>query len=122
MNRTNFIKKIKENSDVHTALKDIDKILSGIEITIKNAVLEDDVVTIPEICKISSKDIKAKSGISRIGGIEKSWTKPSHKEGSIKILPSFKKIFEERWWFLIKTTDDIDFIIPTSIRVIANIF
>ena len=74
--------------------KDIGVVIDAFTDVIKEAVLAGDIVTIPEICKISSKDVGERSGVTKLGDVEKAWTKPAHKEACIKTLKSFKNIFE----------------------------
>ena len=74
--------------------KDIGVVIDALTDVIKETVLSGDTVTIPEICKISSKDVAERSGVTKLGDVEKAWTKPAHKEACIKTLKSFKNIFE----------------------------
>ena len=74
--------------------KDIGVVIDALTDVIKEAVLAGDTVTIPEICKISSKDVGERSGVTKLGDVEKAWTKPAHKEACVKTLKSFKNIFE----------------------------
>ena len=74
--------------------KDIGVVIDAFTDVIKEAVLSGDTVTIPEICKISSKDVAERSGVTKLGDVEKAWTKPAHKEACVKTLKSFKNIFE----------------------------
>ena len=74
--------------------KDIGVVIDALTDVIKETVLAGDTVTIPEICKISSKDVAERSGVTKLGDVEKAWTKPAHKEACIKALKSFKNIFE----------------------------
>ena len=74
--------------------KDIGVVIDALTDVIKEAVLAGDTVTIPEICKISSKDVAERSGVTKLGDVEKAWTKPAHKEACVKALKSFKNIFE----------------------------
>ena len=74
--------------------KDIGVVIDAFTDVIKEAVLAGDTVTIPEICKISSKDVAERSGVTKLGNVEKAWTKPAHKEACVKALKSFKNIFE----------------------------
>ena len=74
--------------------KDIGVVIDALTDVIKEAVLTGDTVTIPEICKISSKDVAERSGVTKLGDVEKAWTKPAHKEACVKTLKSFKNIFE----------------------------
>ena len=74
--------------------KDIGVVIDALTDVIKETVLAGDTVTIPEICKISSKDVSERSGVTKLGDVEKAWTKPAHKEACVKVLKSFKNIFE----------------------------
>ena len=94
MVKNEFIAKVQENIDIEVSKKDLNTILDGFVNVIKEAVLAGDTVTIPEICKISSKDVAERSGVTKLGDVEKAWTKPAHKEATVKVLKSFKNIFE----------------------------
>ena len=74
--------------------KDIGVVIDALTDVIKEAVLSGDTVTIPEICKISSKTVKERSGVTKLAGKEVPWTKPEHTEATVKALKSFKNIFE----------------------------
>ena len=74
--------------------KDIGVVIDALTDVIKEAVLAGDTVTIPEICKISSKEVAERSGVTKLGDVEKAWTKPAHKEACVKALKSFRNIFE----------------------------
>ena len=94
MNKNEMINKIQETVDCEVTKKDLAQIVDAYTKVIKEAVLAGDTVTIPEICKISSKDVAERSGVTKLGDVEKAWTKPAHKEACIKTLKSFKNIFE----------------------------
>ena len=89
-----MINKIQETVDFEVTKKDLAQIVDTYTKVIKEAVLAGDTVTIPEICKISSKDVAERSGVTKLGDVEKAWTKPAHKEACVKTLKSFKNIFE----------------------------
>ena len=94
MNKNEMITKIQETVDFEVTKKDLAQIVDAYTKVIKEAVLAGDTVTIPEICKISSKDVAERSGVTKLGDVEKAWTKPAHKEACVKTLKSFKNIFE----------------------------
>ena len=94
MNKNEMITKIQETVDFEVTKKDLAQIVDAYTKVVKEAVLAGDIVTIPEICKISSKDVAERSGVTKLGDVEKAWTKPAHKEACIKTLKSFKNIFE----------------------------
>lgn len=93
MNKSEMINKIKETVEIEVTKKDVAQIVDAYSAVIKEAVLAGDTVTIPEICKISSKDVAERSGVTKLGDVEKAWTKPAHKEACIKTLKSFRNIF-----------------------------
>ena len=94
MNKNEMINKIQEAVDFEVTKKDLTQIVDVYTKVIKETVLAGDTVTIPEICKISSKDVAERSGVTKLGDVEKAWTKPAHKEATVKALKSFKNIFE----------------------------
>ena len=93
MTKTELITNVTSKIDGATK-KDIGVVIDALTDVIKEAVLAGDTVTIPEICKISSKDVAERSGVTKLGDVEKAWTKPAHKEACVKTLKSFKNIFE----------------------------
>ena len=94
MTKNEMITKIQETVDFEVTKKDLTQIVDAYTNVIKEAVLAGDTVTIPEICKISSKDVAERSGVTKLGDVEKAWTKPAHKEACVKALKSFRNIFE----------------------------
>lgn len=94
MTKNEMITKIQETVDFEVTKKDLTQIVDAYTNVIKEAVLAGDTVTIPEICKISSKDVAERSGVTKLGDVEKAWIKPAHKEACVKTLKSFKNIFE----------------------------
>ena len=94
MLKNEFIAKVQGKIGIEVSKKDLNIILDGFVEAIKEAVLAGDTVTIPDICKISSKDVGERSGVTKLGDVKKAWTKPAHKEACIKTLKSFRNIFE----------------------------
>ena len=94
MTKNEMITKIQKTVDFEVTKKDLTQIVDAYTNVIKEAVLAGDTITIPEICKISSKDVAERSGVTKLGDVEKAWTKPAHKEATVKALKSFKNIFE----------------------------
>ena len=94
MTKNEMINKIQETVDFEVTKKDLAQIVDAYTKVIKEAVLAGDTVTIPEICKISSKDVAERSGVTKLGDVEKAWTKPAHKEACVKALKSFRNIFD----------------------------
>ena len=93
MNKNEMISAVANKIEGATK-KDIGVVIDAFTDVIKETVLAGDTVTIPEICKISSKDVAERSGVTKLGDVEKAWTKPAHKEACVKTLKSFKNIFE----------------------------
>ena len=85
MVKNEFITKVQDKIELEVSKKDLNAIFDGMVAVIKDAVIAGDTVTIPEICK---------SGITKLGGVEKPWSKPAHKEGCVKAVKSLKDIFE----------------------------
>ena len=99
MLKNEFVTKIKEELEnreekIEISKKDLTHVVDAISTVMKNAALDGDEVTIPGVCKIGSKDVPERSGVTKMDGVEKTWVKPAHKEGMVKVLPAFKKIFE----------------------------
>lgn len=94
MTKNDFITRVQENVNLEVTKKDLTEIFDSIINVIIDGVKNDEEITLPGICKIKSKTVEAKSGVTKLGGVETPWSKPKHKEGAIKTLPSFKKIFE----------------------------
>ncbi len=95
MNKVEFIKKITEVSAEEVNQKQVNAVLAALESVIKDAILANDEVTIPGICKVKSKIVPEKSGKVMMGANKGStWTKPEHKEATIKIVKSLKTVFE----------------------------
>ena len=94
MLKNEMITKIQEAVDFEVTKKDLAQIIDAYSKVIKDAVLAGDTVTIPEVCKISSKEVPERTGTTKLGGVEKSWVKPAGKVAVVKALPGFKNIFE----------------------------
>lgn len=94
MTKSEFITKVQEDVSIEVTKKDLTEIFDSMINVIIDGVKNDEEITLPGICKIKNKTVAAKSGVTKLGGVETPWSKPKHKEGAIKVLPSFKKIFE----------------------------
>lgn len=94
MTKYEVLKKIANVSTETVTQKQVDAVLTALEVVVKEAVLNDDDVTIPGICKVKSKLVPEKTGIVRLGANKGGkWIKPEHKEATVKIVPALKKIF-----------------------------
>ena len=94
MTKNEFVDKIQKTVGFEITKKELGEIVEVISTVAKEAVLAGDEVTIPGVCKIRSKEVPERTGVTELNGEKRTWTKPSHKEGTIKILPAFKNIFE----------------------------
>ena len=94
MTKNEFIDKIQKTVGFEINKKEVGEIVEAIATVAKEAALAGDEVTIPGICKIRSKEVAARTGVTELNGEKRTWTKPAHKEGTIKILPAFKGLFE----------------------------
>lgn len=95
MNKVEFVKKIAEVSTEEVNQKQVSAVLAAIESVVKDAVLADDEVTIPGVCKVKSKVVSERTGKIMMGDRKgETYIVPQHKEGSVKIVKSLKKVFE----------------------------
>lgn len=95
MTKTEFIKAIQAKTNIEIPQKDIAEILNAIENVVKDAVIDGDEVTIPGICKVKTKDVPERTGKIILGDkAGETWIKPAHKEATVKVVPSLKKIFD----------------------------
>lgn len=95
MNKVEFVKKIAEVSVEEVSQKQVNAVLVALESVVKNAVLSDDEVTIPGVCKVKSKVVPERTGKIMMGDRKgETYVTPEHKEGSVKIVKSLKKVFE----------------------------
>lgn len=94
MTKVELIKNIAETSG-EVSQKQVASVLSALENVVRNAVFRDDDITIPGIGKVKTKVVPERSGKVMMGAKKGStWTKPEHKEATIKIAKSLKTIFE----------------------------
>ena len=94
MNKVELVKKIVEVSAEEVNQKQVNAILVALESVVKDVVLADDDVTIPGVCKVKSKVVPERTGkIMRGDRKGEIYTTPAHKEGSVKIVKSLKKVF-----------------------------
>lgn len=95
MTKNEMIKNIQDTASIDISQKDIIEVLGALETVVKEAVLKGDEVTIPGIGKVKAKTVPERTGTVMMGEKKgEKWVKPEHKEASIKIASSLKKIFE----------------------------
>ena len=95
MLKAELVKEIQEEVSFEITRGEISEVLSALETVVKNVVLKEDKVVIPGICTVKSKVVPEKTGtVLRGDNAGSKWVKPEHKEATVKIVPSLKKIFE----------------------------
>lgn len=95
MNKVEFVKRVTKVSTEEVNQKQVGAVLAAIESVVKDTVLADDEVTIPGVCKVKSKVVPERTGKVMMGANKGgTWTKPEHKEATIKIAKSLKTVFE----------------------------
>lgn len=95
MTKNELCKRITEETVGYFTQKEVADILEAIEKVVRDAVLKDDEVTLPGIGKIKTKIVPERTGKVMMGANKgETWVKPEHKEATIKIASSLRKIFE----------------------------
>ena len=95
MNKIDLVKRITEVSTGKVTQKQVDSVLTALESVAREAIVAGDEITVPGICKVTSKNVKERTGTIMMGPNKgDTYTTPAHKEGSVKIVKSLKKIFE----------------------------
>ena len=95
MNKVELVKKITEVSTEEVNQKQVNAVLAALESVVKDVVLADDDVIIPGVCKVKSKVVPERTGKIMMGDRKgETYVTPEHKEGSVKIVKSLKKVFE----------------------------
>lgn len=91
MNKQNLVREIASRIE-GASQKDITIVLDTFQEVIRDTVIAGDDVKMTGFLTFAKKHVPAKSGISRIGGIEKPWTTEEKDEISVKISKSYKTI------------------------------
>ena len=92
MSKKDILKAIADMTGL--SQKDIDLVLSAFRDIVKFAVIAGSKVSIPGFLTFEKKHIPAKSGVTRLGGVEKPWSTPEKDEVSVKLSKSYKAIEE----------------------------
>ena len=74
--------------------KDVSAVLDAFEDVIVETLKADPTETVPvgKIGKFRVKDVAAKSGVSKLGGVEKPWSTEAHQEITFKVNKSAKAL------------------------------
>lgn len=95
MNKVEFVKRIVETSSEEVNQKQVSAVLVALETVVRDIVITGDEVTVPGICKVKSKVVPERTGKIMMGDRKgETYVTPEHKEGSVKIVKSLKKVFE----------------------------
>lgn len=95
MNKVELVKKIAEASTENVTQKQVTAVLDALESVVKEEVITGNELTVPGICKVTSKVVKERTGKVMVGPRKgEPYVVPEHKEASVKIVKSLKTIFE----------------------------
>lgn len=95
MNKVDLVKRVAEASIEEVNQKQVAAVLAALESVAREAVVAGDEITVPGICKVKSKVVKERTGKIMMGNRKgEIYVTPEHKEGSVKIVSSLKKVFE----------------------------
>lgn len=90
MNKTDLIAKISEITTV--SKKDVKAVIDSLPDVIKEAVANGDKVALTGFITFDKVDVPEKTGVSKIGGVEKPWKTEAHSEVKAKLSKSYKLI------------------------------
>ena len=90
MNRTQLVKELSERTNL--TQKDISTVLDAFQSVVKDTVANGDKVSLTGFLTFDKKHVEAKTGVTRLGGVEKPWNTPEKDEISVKISKSYKTI------------------------------
>lgn len=91
MNKQNLIKEIANRIE-GASQKDVSLILDTFQEVVKEAVVAGEDVKMTGFLTFSKKHVPAKSGVTKLGGVEKPWTTEPKDEVSVKISKAYKAI------------------------------
>ena len=90
MNKTQLVKELAERTNL--TQKDISTVLDAFQSVVKDTVVNGDKVALTGFLTFDKKHVDAKSGVTKLGGVEKPWSTPAKDEISVKISKSYKAI------------------------------
>ena len=90
MNKTELVKEIANQTTL--TQKDITTVLDAFQSVVKDTVANGDKVSLTGFLTFDKKHVDAKSGVTKLGGVEKPWSTPAKDEISVKISKSYKAI------------------------------
>lgn len=95
MNKVELVKRVSEISSEEVNQKQVAAVFAALETVTRDAVVAGEEITVPGICKVKAKLVKERTGKIMMGDRKgETYVTPEHKEGSVKIVSSLKKVFE----------------------------
>lgn len=91
MNKTEIVREIA-NKIEGASQKDVALILDTFQEVVKETVVTGEDVKLAGFLTFSKKHVPAKSGTTKLGGVEKAWTTEAKDEVSVKISKAYKAI------------------------------
>ena len=90
MNKTQLVKEIANKTQL--TQKDITTIIDALPDIIKDTVASGDKIALTGFITFVKVDVPEKTGVSKIGGVEKPWKTGAHSEVKAKLSKSYKLI------------------------------
>lgn len=90
MTKQNFVKAIADR--VNMTQKDVASIIDVMPEIIKETVASGDKIALTGFITFDKVDVPEKTGVSKIGGVEKPWKTEAHAEVKVKLSKSYKLI------------------------------
>ena len=90
MNKTELVKEISNQTTL--SQKDVAIVIDAFQSVVKDTVANGDKVSLTGFLTFDKKHVEAKSGVTKLGGVEKPWSTPAKDEISVKISKSYKAI------------------------------
>lgn len=90
MNKTELVKEISNQTTL--SQKDVAIVIDAFQSVVKDTVANGDKVLLTGFLTFDKKHVEAKTGVTKLGGVEKPWSTPAKDEISVKISKSYKAI------------------------------
>ena len=90
MSKKEFIDTLSSKTEM--TKKDCTIVLEAFQDVVKEEVTKGNTIQIPGFLTFEKKHVPAKSGVTKLGGVEKPWSTPAKDEISVKISKSYKAI------------------------------
>ena len=90
MNKTELVKEISNQTTL--SQKDVAIVIDAFQSVVKDTVANGDKVLLTGFLTFDKKHVGAKTGVTKLGGVEKPWSTPAKDEISVKISKSYKAI------------------------------